>query len=768
MSEFGIGSQSGFDFTSSGPASSGTDLSSLGLDQGGGGFDQSGNDMGGGGWGQGQGNDMGGGGWGSVPPSAAPGSSYDPATQSAIQGYQQQPQQNQQQQQQYKDPHQNAIEQLFGNLKNALSPQHQTELQTLAAQQQGMGWFPGSQTPPQFGQGFQPIPGFPNAAPRGPQNDITGAIPNLRQALTSLAGGGGASAAPQTAPQSGAPTGDITGGAIPTPDAFANPAGSGQTDPSQGFIGKLLAAAQSRSQGGGADASTGNQATTTPPADTGATATPDVPELGPGFSADQPPVQTAGVAGEAGGPSGEADPNAPAPAPDTPPPQAAPAPIPPQSRSGSGNRSGQPAPGDMVSGSTSNAESYQGSYPTANNPRPWVNSPVFALADLLRGDFKSLMADLLGQQQGGGRQNQAGTPDPNQNWQNQQWAKPNVSPGGQGGADDVTKAPSSAAQAGVLPPPTGSTDPQTAAATPTGTQTAPQNTTPQPKPTPVKTTTEAGTGSAPLNDATNANRNQPPTQNVLPAPSATSPQPLSGGKTADSGGTITYAPHTKENPGNVPIQVPAPLNPQQSYNASKNPATQTPPTNSPQAVAAREQAGTSPVQKGPPSTTTPPAGFGATRTGAVGRANATRPRDTHGLTGHITVGGQTFSFGSGGVNNHFSLPYGQYYLHDAAHGGIGPTGQRIGAIAGISDDPRSGNTVGNDPRTGSSRVGVEIHPSRSGYTEGCIGVNQAQWSAFSQAFQQAARQYGGNLILKVNPDGSASIEGAGSTMMAGP
>ncbi|HEX3523938.1 MAG TPA: hypothetical protein VHT52_17860 [Stellaceae bacterium] len=146
--------------------------------------------------------------------------------------------------------------------------------------------------------------------------------------------------------------------------------------------------------------------------------------------------------------------------------------------------------------------------------------------------------------------------------------------------------------------------------------------------------------------------------------------------------------------------------------------------------------------------------------GAIPRqvSAAGTPRPAH-YTGTVEIGGQTFRYGTGGGRTS-SLPYGTYYLHPGA---IGPIGRRIGAIAGISDSNNPGNNTVNDPlRLGGAgdhrRIGVELHPSRSGYTNGCFGI-MGNWSAFNSAFQNAARQ--GQLRLTIRPDGSASIAPAG-------
>jgi hypothetical protein len=166
------------------------------------------------------------------------------------------------------------------------------------------------------------------------------------------------------------------------------------------------------------------------------------------------------------------------------------------------------------------------------------------------------------------------------------------------------------------------------------------------------------------------------------------------------------------------------------------------------------------MPKATPTNNAPPAhpGFGPI---AI-PANRTRPGHYGGL---LTVNGRQFRYGTGG-GVHGSLPYGTYYLHPR---GVGPIGRRIGAWAGISDSNNSGdNTVSRDPKTSVARRGVEIHPSASGYTDGCIGIMDHR--GFRNALNAASRNASLPLILEIRPDGSASIspmtQGASSVAMA--
>lgn len=151
-----------------------------------------------------------------------------------------------------------------------------------------------------------------------------------------------------------------------------------------------------------------------------------------------------------------------------------------------------------------------------------------------------------------------------------------------------------------------------------------------------------------------------------------------------------------------------------------------------------------------PGTSVQPArqGFGADR-----QANARRPRHYGGM---LTIGGAQFQYGTGGGRTP-SLPYGRYYIHPGA---VGPIGRRIGAIAGVSDSNNAQSNSLTDPtHLGGggthSRTGIEIHPSRSMMTNGCIGIDARAFPTFRQHFEQLARQ--GPLELNVHADGSAEI-----------
>jgi hypothetical protein len=222
------------------------------------------------------------------------------------------------------------------------------------------------------------------------------------------------------------------------------------------------------------------------------------------------------------------------------------------------------------------------------------------------------------------------------------------------------------------------------------------------------------------------------------APAGARTQPTVGpsGGPGGSGLAGGYVPSAAG--GTLPGQARAPAPPPPAPNspAASNPATQIP---RPDLTANMPQA--TPTYDAPVAH----AGFGPDSV----PANRTRPGHYGGV---LTVNGRRFRYGTGG-GPHGSLPYGTYYLHPK---GVGSIGRRIGAWAGISDSNNSGNnTVSRDPKTGVARRGVEIHPSSSGYTDGCIGIMDHR--GFRDALNQASRNASIPLILEVRPDGSASI-----------
>ncbi|HEX3525151.1 MAG TPA: hypothetical protein VHT52_24065, partial [Stellaceae bacterium] len=349
MSDFGIGSQSGTDSGGGGFNDPSAEGDNFGMGDG---FDPS---AAGGPFG---GSPFGGGGpfgGSQASPAQFQSATVNPVAQSAAAGQAAQAGNQQQRQQQNQSSRTNqledAIKAMFGGTQHAMSP----TLQSLAgAAQTGMGWFPsgGGAT---GGAGVHTPDPTGNTAPAAPD---AGAIPDMGGILSSILGLGN---------PSGDPAAASTGHQATSPVPYVPP--------------DQQSAAMGEPQGD----------VPLP------TSRPDTANLASGdaaVAADAASVATA-------------PPAAPAPAADT----GSAAPPSPQSGSGFGQQSGQPGPGDQVTGSTSSAEAANtgGQY---GQPRQWQNNPMFALLDLLRGDFGGLMRDLMGQQGMPARQNQAGAPRP--------------------------------------------------------------------------------------------------------------------------------------------------------------------------------------------------------------------------------------------------------------------------------------------------------------------------------------------------------------------
>ena len=129
-----------------------------------------------------------------------------------------------------------------------------------------------------------------------------------------------------------------------------------------------------------------------------------------------------------------------------------------------------------------------------------------------------------------------------------------------------------------------------------------------------------------------------------------------------------------------------------------------------------------------------------------------RPSHTQGT---VTVGGQTFGWASGGMKRG-SIPFGDYPVN-IGKGDIGSIGKRIGSIATLGG---RGGVIPDPKYPGHPRVGVQIHPGSSNlldrlYTEGCFGIEPAQWPAFKKALLDEAKK--GPLTLHIGRDGKATI-----------
>ena len=132
--------------------------------------------------------------------------------------------------------------------------------------------------------------------------------------------------------------------------------------------------------------------------------------------------------------------------------------------------------------------------------------------------------------------------------------------------------------------------------------------------------------------------------------------------------------------------------------------------------------------------------------------------------GTITVGGQTFNYGTGG-GGRGSTPYGTYPVNIRNDIGVGGTGQlgdvgrRIGSIATVGG---RGGEIDDPAYPGRPREGIQIHPASHDqldrlYTAGCFGIAKSQWPRFKEALLKEATK--GPLFLTINRNGQATIGG---------
>jgi len=121
--------------------------------------------------------------------------------------------------------------------------------------------------------------------------------------------------------------------------------------------------------------------------------------------------------------------------------------------------------------------------------------------------------------------------------------------------------------------------------------------------------------------------------------------------------------------------------------------------------------------------------------------------------GEVTVGGQTFHFGTGGLGRG-SMPFGTFAIDFSA--ASGDVGRRIGAVAGLSD-VGSGNVMQDPKYPGAPREGILIHTGSEAsldklYTEGCFRVQRSEWPAFKAKLLEASKNApGGKLWITVQP-----------------
>jgi hypothetical protein len=160
-----------------------------------------------------------------------------------------------------------------------------------------------------------------------------------------------------------------------------------------------------------------------------------------------------------------------------------------------------------------------------------------------------------------------------------------------------------------------------------------------------------------------------------------------------------------------------------------------------------------PQTAGTPAAGQPGGGVDTSRLGPeAGSAN--RP-DYYG--GTITVGGQTFNYGTGG-GKRGSTPYGTYEIFLTKEYG-GKSYSSIGSIASVGTQ---GGEI-NDPRyPGAPRAGIQIHSASHDrldalYTAGCFGIAKSQWPRFKEALLKEAAK--GPLFITINRNGQAAIGG---------
>ena len=113
------------------------------------------------------------------------------------------------------------------------------------------------------------------------------------------------------------------------------------------------------------------------------------------------------------------------------------------------------------------------------------------------------------------------------------------------------------------------------------------------------------------------------------------------------------------------------------------------------------------------------------------------------VTGTLTINGKGYRFGSGSSSSHPHIPFGTYPITPNT---IGPWGRANGAI-GINN-----NSIW-DPNLGRTRAGIEIHSSRSGFTEGCIGVDASQYEDLKNEINKMIQQ-NGSAYITIGPNGA--------------
>lgn len=137
-----------------------------------------------------------------------------------------------------------------------------------------------------------------------------------------------------------------------------------------------------------------------------------------------------------------------------------------------------------------------------------------------------------------------------------------------------------------------------------------------------------------------------------------------------------------------------------------------------------------------------------------------KQRPAH-FQGTLSMNGKTYRYGTGSRNawnqdmHRGSIPYGTFnierFTSGAARASEGRSYRKDSFEVAEMADPKWNGVM---------RRGILLHESRDLnklYSAGCIAVAKDQWPAFKADLQAYMKANNGKLVLRVNPDGSASI-----------
>jgi hypothetical protein len=166
----------------------------------------------------------------------------------------------------------------------------------------------------------------------------------------------------------------------------------------------------------------------------------------------------------------------------------------------------------------------------------------------------------------------------------------------------------------------------------------------------------------------------------------------------------------------------------------------------------------------PPQSPAAPGGGAAPRSvGPGGYSLADQKGHQYYEHGGVTLGGQTYHWGSGG-GGAGAIEYGTYNINVATpYGGkgqLGPVGNRIGSVATLGG-------LGGTYKGSHDWEGVQIHRAFNDnldklYTAGCFSIKASEWPKFKQHLIEEGRKHPEGLQLTVGPNGMASITSRGS------